>query len=71
MRRIALLAVALSLATFGCKTSHEIEVKPTEHTVKVQVEPIKINVDVNVKVQVEKELEDVFDFRKDLSGGAK
>ena len=71
MGRIALLVTALSLAVIGCKTTHEIDVKPTEHTVKVQVEPIKINVDVNVKVQVEKELEEVFDFRKDLSGGAK
>lgn len=43
--------MAALLAT-GCKTSHEVEVKP------VEIKPIHITIDVNVKIQ--KALDDVF-----------
>lgn len=39
-------------ALVGCRTSHEVEVKP------VEIQPIHITIDVNVKV--DKALEDFF-----------
>ncbi|MCG8687439.1 MAG: hypothetical protein MI892_21355 [Desulfobacterales bacterium] len=40
------------LASTGCSTSHEVEVKP------VEIKPIHITIDVNVKV--DKALDDFF-----------
>ncbi|PIE63432.1 MAG: hypothetical protein CSA25_00395 [Desulfobacter postgatei] len=42
----------LFLALAGCRTSHEVEVKP------VEIKPIHITIDVNVKV--DKALDDFF-----------
>lgn len=46
-------AFLVFLITAGCKTSHEVEVKP------VEIKPIHITIDVNVRV--EKALDDFFD----------
>ncbi|MCG8565437.1 MAG: YnbE family lipoprotein [Desulfobacterales bacterium] len=47
------LAAALLLASLiGCKTSHEVELKP------VEIKPIHITIDVNVKV--DRALDDFF-----------
>ena len=55
MNRIIILsAVVVGLFVFsGCRSSHEVEVKP------VEIKPIHITIDVNVRV--EKALDDFFD----------
>lgn len=50
------------LALFGCRTHHEIDVKPTQHTVKI--EPIYMTVDINLRVQRELDR-----FYSDVVGG--
>lgn len=57
---IGLAAGALSL--LGCHTSHDIEVAPTQHTVKI--EPIYMTVDINLRIQ--RELDE---FYSDVVGG--
>lgn len=48
-----IVPLALVLMVFGgCRTSHEVDVKP------VEIKPIHITIDVNVKVQ--KALDDFF-----------
>lgn len=51
MKYALVLWLALVLL-YGCKTSHEVEVKP------VEIKPIHITIDVNVKIQ--KALDDFF-----------
>ncbi len=46
-------AFLILLTVSGCKTSHEVELKP------VEIKPIHITIDVNVRV--EKALDDFFD----------
>ena len=58
---VGFAAIALSL--LGCHTSHEIEVAPTHHTVKI--EPIYMTVDINLRIQ--RELDE---FYSDVVGGA-
>ncbi|MBU8910322.1 MAG: YnbE family lipoprotein [Desulfobacterales bacterium] len=51
-----LFFIALFLVLFifsGCRSSHEVEVKP------VEIKPIHITIDVNIRV--EKALDDFFD----------
>ena len=50
--RLCLPGLVACLLATGCKTSHEVEVKP------VEIKPIHITIDVNVKVQ--KSLDDFF-----------
>ncbi|THB76097.1 MAG: YnbE family lipoprotein [Desulfobacteraceae bacterium] len=45
--------LGLALATWGCKSSHEVDVKP------VEIKPIHITIDINVKI--DKALDDFFD----------
>lgn len=54
IRKIFSIALFLVLFIFpGCKTSHEVAVKP------VEIKPIHITIDVNIRV--EKALDDFFD----------
>lgn len=48
----AMVVSILFLTLVGCRTSHELEVKP------VEIKPIHITIDVNVKV--DKALDDFF-----------
>ena len=48
----AVVVSFLCLTSAGCRTSHEVEVKP------VEIKPIHITIDVNVKV--DKALDDFF-----------
>jgi hypothetical protein len=53
-KKIICIGVFLILLTAsGCRTSHEVEVKP------VEIKPIHITIDVNVRV--EKALDDFFE----------
>lgn len=53
-RNLIFMALFLVLFVFaGCRSSHEVEVKP------VEIKPIHITIDVNVRV--EKALDDFFD----------
>jgi hypothetical protein len=52
-RKFCFVLLALVLMVLGgCRTSHEVEVKP------VEIKPIHITIDVNVKVQ--RALDDYF-----------
>ena len=44
---------AFALLLVGCNMSHEVDVKPTHHT--IEVEPIYMTVDINIQVQRELE----------------
>ena len=48
-RLLAVLLVAG--AGWSCRSSHEVELKPTHHT--IEVKPIFLTVDVNIRVQRE------------------
>jgi Skp family chaperone for outer membrane proteins len=53
MKQTIILAACLLMATtFGCSTSHKVEVAP------VEVKPIHITIDVNVRV--DRALDDFF-----------
>lgn len=70
--KLTLAGVVLGLLLSSCGSvgvDHNVKVEPTEHTIRV--EPIQVTVDINVKVQVEEELDDLFDFREDLSDDGK
>ena len=62
-----LFFIALFLGFFiaaGCRTNHEIEVKPVESTHQVDVKPIKvepIHITIDINVRVERALDDFFD----------
>jgi hypothetical protein len=57
----AVLVVA-ALSIPGCSIEHEVDVKPTQHT--VTVEPIFMTIDINLRVQ--RELDE---FYSDVVGG--
>lgn len=61
-RHTAALVAAIAILA-ACRTKHEIDVKPTQHTVKI--EPIYMTVDVNLRVQ--KELDE---FYEDIEGSS-
>ena len=48
-----LIGGLLLIAVTGCRTSHEVDVKP------VEIKPIHITIDINVKI--DKALDDFFD----------
>ena len=54
LRNICFIALfSIIFICTGCKSSHEVEVKP------VEIKPIHITIDVNIRV--EKALDDFFD----------
>lgn len=55
-----LLMLATLLCIQGCRTQHQVEVKP------VEVKPIHITIDVNVKVDraLDEFMGDVYEYRK-------
>jgi hypothetical protein len=58
--RAVLVVAALSIP--ACNIEHDVDVKPTHHTVKV--EPIFMTIDINLRVQ--RELDE---FYSDVVGG--
>ncbi len=53
VKTVCLIAVFVFMLLAGCKSSHQVEVKP------VEIKPIHITIDVNVKV--DRALDDFFD----------
>lgn len=64
-RKLFFIALFLVFFVFaGCRTSHEVDVKPVETTHEVDVKPIKvepIHITIDINVRVDKALDDIFE----------